>query len=843
MSQTNGIKIEVDVELKNKNFFKGFEKPLDNLLNKFNKISKQIDIINKKQFKLNTNKVMQMSAAVPKAKITKPPIIEATTTSNKANTKKSKGHLENIKSTLGIIDSFKSDSLSNAIKPLNNIFELKDKITTTFNGMKDKFNEIKDKAKELKSALVDATHTDGKFDLGKTIKFGAVTAGLLLVSSLYNDFTNHLATNEEAQKKWNEILTIGQEILALLGEVVFEFISTLLGFNKTTDDSKNKGQLFNIILDKLKETAEKLKEKVQELREWVDKNKEAIGLWGDRIKTTLPYIIGLFVIFKLISIVNSLSKSIQGVNASLTALSLNPVTATIAIIVIAIILLVMYFKHLYETNETFRAGVDKAWNAIKEVLSVVWAKICEVFQGILDFFVKLWTENEELRLAFEAVWNAVCSLFDTVSQTIGTILGVLIGWLVDFYTKNEVVKSIISAVWGFIGDHIGAIIGYLLGGPIGLMIGAFIDLYNKNEYLREGLRFIWDGIKACIGIAIDGIVFFIDLLTYKIEEVGKAWEALGSGDWGKALEHANNAMTGAGFKASQEIKKKKKEEQMMVDSAINTTKMINETILKNLKIGTTTDLSDKQNVPGLAKLQNKNPQFQSNLDTIETKKQEISQEWLDTWNKFIESQTATIAALTEQWSAFFLSLYNTLAINLALMSILWTLFMLNINLSYINLGIMTNLTIEGMKLKFGELITPLDSFINKLNEANRQISSLRINASFGVILNFISNGFSFKSKENATGTNYFSGGLTTINERGDELILGPTGMVVANNPSTTNIMRDLAVVKGNLSQMNFRMNGNSSENSANNITLNIGNISNRSDIDYMMTQLSMLDLS
>ena len=67
-------------------------------------------------------------------------------------------------------------------------------------------------------------------------------------------------------------------------------------------------------------------------------------------------------------------------------------------------------------------------------------------------------------------------------------------------------------------------------------------------------------------------------------------------------------------------------------------------------------------------------------------------------------------------------------------------------------------------------------------------------------------------------------------------------MVVANNPSTTNIMRDLAYVKGNLSQMNFRINGNSAGNSANNITLNIGNISNRSDIDYMMTQLSMLDL-
>ena len=103
--------------------------------------------------------------------------------------------------------------------------------------------------------------------------------------------------------------------------------------------------------------------------------------------------------------------------------------------------------------------------------------------------------------------------------------------------------------------------------------------------------------------------------------------------------------------------------------------------------------------------------------------------------------------------------------------------------------------------------------------------------------------FGIKSKREATGTNYFPGGLTTINEQGDELILGPTGMIVANNPSTTNIMRDLSTVKGNLSQIKFGINGDSGRVKANNITINIGNISNRSDIDYLARQISMLDLS
>ncbi|MBP9478168.1 MAG: hypothetical protein KBF12_06055 [Sebaldella sp.] len=797
MSQTKGIKIEVDVELKNKNLFKGFEKSLDSLLNKFNKISKQIDIINKKEFKLNADKAMQVTKAMPKAKITQPSIIEAPASSNKTDTKKSKGHLENIKSTLGVIDSFKSDSLSNAIKPLNNIFELKDKITSTFNGMKDKFNEIKDKAKELKSALVDATHTDGKFDLGKTIKFGAVTAGLLMVSSLYNDFTNHLATNEEAQKKWNDILAIGQEILALLGEVVFEFISTLLGFNQTTDDSKNKGELFNIILGKLKETAEKLKEKVQQLREWIDKNKDSIALWGDRIKAALPFIIALFVIFKLVGIIQSLATAIGLINAALTLLAANPIILAIILIVAYIALWVLIFRHLYNSNEQFRAGVDVIWNFIKELFSGIWEFISGVFQGFIDFLVRLWTENETLR-------------------------------------------NVVTGVWNFIKEHMFTIIGAIIGGPIGAIIGALIEFFTKNEQARAILKGVWDGIVSIVTSAITGIVEFLDKLVYRIGEVGKAWEAFKNADWKGVQEHVDNAITMKGYEANKKSneakekqkaeanKKENKKKELILENSKNATKVANKTPTFDNKA--MANIANTQEIP------------REQFVQLETQKQEISQEWLDTWNKFIESQTATIATLTEQWAVFFQTLYNTLAMNLALMSVLWTLFMLNLNLSYISLGLMTNLTIEGMKLKFGELIEPVNTFINKLIEAYKQISLLRINASMGIYLNFFSIGQPLNPQHKATGTNYFSGGLTTINERGDELILGPTGMVVANNPSTTNIMRDLAYVKGNLSQMNFRINGNSAGNSANNITLNIGNISNRSDIDYMMTQLSMLDL-
>ena len=137
----------------------------------------------------------------------------------------------------------------------------------------------------------------------------------------------------------------------------------------------------------------------------------------------------------------------------------------------------------------------------------------------------------------------------------------------------------------------------------------------------------------------------------------------------------------------------------------------------------------------------------------------------------------------------------------------------------------------------------IEIFINYIkNGTMEETTSSTINAASNGFKSF-NEAFANVIDGKATGTNYFSGGLTTINEQGDELILGPTGMIVANNPSTMNIMRSLATMDGNISQIKFGINGDSGRVKANNITINIGNISNRSDIDYLARQISMLDLS
>ena len=66
-------------------------------------------------------------------------------------------------------------------------------------------------------------------------------------------------------------------------------------------------------------------------------------------------------------------------------------------------------------------------------------------------------------------------------------------------------------------------------------------------------------------------------------------------------------------------------------------------------------------------------------------------------------------------------------------------------------------------------------------------------------------------------------------------------MIVANNPSTMNIMSKLSNLESQTSQMRFRMG--ESQGSINNITLNIGSVRSDDDIAEIKRTLENLALS
>ena len=81
--------------------------------------------------------------------------------------KKTKSYSESLKKLKEAVKGFDSDTFSKMMEPLTNIADTIDNL------------------KELGGALKEITTTSGKFDLGKTLKFGAISAGLYILNSLY----------------------------------------------------------------------------------------------------------------------------------------------------------------------------------------------------------------------------------------------------------------------------------------------------------------------------------------------------------------------------------------------------------------------------------------------------------------------------------------------------------------------------------------------------------------------------------------------------------------------------------------------------------------------------------
>ena len=136
----------------------------------------------------------------------------------------------------------------------------------------------------------------------------------------------------------------------------------------------------------------------------------------------------------------------------------------------------------------------------------------------------------------------------------------------------------------------------------------------------------------------------------------------------------------------------------------------------------------------------------------------------------------------------------------------------------------------------GKVITITLNFIKKgevKNIVNDVVNESKNGLDFGNNL--------LKPKGTYVGTNHFSGGITAINEKGDELIMGPSGMIVANNPSTMNIMSKLSNLESQTSQMRFRMNDN--QGSTNYITVHVGSVRSDDDIAEIKRTLENLALS
>lgn len=206
------------------------------------------------------------------------------------------------------------------------------------------------------------------------------------------------------------------------------------------------------------------------------------------------------------------SGSITGLGSALGAVA-GPVLAVVAVIGT----LVAAFKHLWDTNEEFRAAITAIWDGIV-------SKFQAFTQGIVDRLNALGFDFESIVDVLKAIWDGFCNLlapvferaFSAISAILGTVFDVITGILdvfIGLFTGNwsqlwDGVKEIFSGIWNGITGIFSAALN-MIRGIADTILGWFGTSWNE----------VWTGIKTFFENIWNGIVSFFSGIWETIKNV------------------------------------------------------------------------------------------------------------------------------------------------------------------------------------------------------------------------------------------------------------------------------------------------------------------------------------
>ena len=231
-----------------------------------------------------------------------------------------------------------------------------------------------------------------------------------------------------------------------------------------------------------------------------------------------------------------------------------PVLAVIAVIAV----LVAAFKHLWDTNEEFRAAITVIWEgivskiqafcqgivdrlnalgfdfgSIVDVLKGLWDGLCQflapvfeaainvvstvlgsvldVITGLLDVFIGLFTGNwsqmwDGVKEIFSGVWDAITGLFDTALELLKSLAETVFGWFGSTWESVwSGIKSFFESIWnGIVAFFTGIWNGIvsLVTTQINAVKTVVTTVFNA---IKTTASTIWNGIKTAISTVVDGI--------------------------------------------------------------------------------------------------------------------------------------------------------------------------------------------------------------------------------------------------------------------------------------------------------------------------------------------------
>ena len=153
-------------------------------------------------------------------------------------------------------------------------------------------------------------------------------------------------------------------------------------------------------------------------------------------------------------------------------------------IALAIAGLILYFVHLYNTNEEFRNKVNECWNAVKETVKSSVEQFKRDIDDIKRFFTEGWEDvKNKASRAWEAIKSFPKSASDYIKQT----------W--------EGTKQWFTNTWEGIKQ-----------GAINKWEELKQGVVNKCNSLVDGAQRAWDNFKQGISDAVDRAIGFFDRL-------------------------------------------------------------------------------------------------------------------------------------------------------------------------------------------------------------------------------------------------------------------------------------------------------------------------------------------
>ena len=283
--------------------------------------------------------------------------------------------------------------------------------------------------------------------------------------------------------------------------------------------------------------------------------------------------------------VAKLGVKIAGSSSSITSLgsALGAVAGPVLAVVAIVATLAAAFKHLWDTNEEFRAAITGIWEGIKtkfeefgqaiterlnalgfdfqnivEVLKSIWDGFCsmlapvfeaafslistvlgtvlDVIVGILDVFIGLFTGNwsqmwNGITEIFSGIWNGITSVFSTVLEMLKEVADVFLGWFgtswnevwtgISFFFMNiwNGIVAFFTGIWESIKNVVSVGIQF-----IGAILEAAFDIITLPfrfiwENCKETITTVWETIKSIVSGAINAVSNVISTVMTAISTV------------------------------------------------------------------------------------------------------------------------------------------------------------------------------------------------------------------------------------------------------------------------------------------------------------------------------------